>query len=126
MEGLRMTNDEDISATMMRRSRCHDVARYSMDTASNIRMLSEERPIGNPSPLEPSPSSTRYSLLRLWSWIDRVEALCNDGEEPDEEFGWPARGLMDAGVLHLLTGVNDQPMFSDSLSIDMFNSPARR
>ena len=130
MESLKMTHVEDISATIFRRSLCLHVARYSMNTANNIKMLSEEKPVGPPSPLMNSASTCRSSLLRLWSWIDRIESLCSDSEEVDEDVLWPAKGLIDAGVLELLAtdqgAMMETPSFSESLSIETFNSPGRR
>lgn len=125
MEGLKMTHREDISATIFRRSLCLHVARYSMDTSNNIKMLAEERPVGTHSTLMSSASNCRSSLLRLWSWIDRIESLCLDSEEVNE---WPAKGLIDAGINNLLAmdkGVDDSS-FSDSLAIGTFSSLGRR
>ena len=77
MEGSDIKDDEDISATMMRRARCLRVARYSMNTSSNIKMLSEDIPSSESS-------SDAFLLIRLWSWIDRVESFCFDGEEIED------------------------------------------
>ena len=127
MESLQIQNGEDISATMMRRARCLHLARYSMDTASNIKMLSEEKFVLDPATYA---SATRYSLLRLWSWIERVEALSADAEETEEYTLWPARGLVDAGIWRLLRmdegEWNDELGFSESLSCTTYDSQARR
>ena len=125
MENAEISHDEDISATMMRRARCLRVARYSMDTSSNIKMLSEDIPSG-----ESSAEAARFTLLRLWSWIDRVESLCSDAEEMEAENLWPVKGLLDAGMWRLL-GMDDeatgeQVLFSDTLSCEVYDSPARR
>jgi WD40 repeat protein len=127
MESLQMCAGEDISATMMRRARCLYVARYSMNTASNIKMLSEEQPIGE------SPSLRyKYTLLRLWSWIDRVEALSNDSENLDDmDAIWPAnKSLVDAGIWRLLRMDEgdsiDEMKVSEALSCNTYDSQARR
>jgi hypothetical protein len=128
MESLKMRAGEDISATMMRRARCLYVARYSMNTASNIKMLSEEQPIGEAI----ESSALRYALLRLWSWIDRVEALSNDSENlEDMDAIWPAnKGLVDAGIWRLLRMDEgdsiDEMNISESLSCNTYDSQARR
>jgi hypothetical protein len=128
MEKLGVGPDDDISATMMRRARCLHVQRYSMDTSSNIKVLSEEVPDTD----TPDGLSTRYSLLRLWSWIDRVENLCNDtvDEYGEEDEIWPAKGLTDSGVWSLLRieegDVQDDTIESPSLCCSIYESPARR
>ena len=43
MEHTEYTMDEDISTTMMRRARCLHQARYSTNTALNLKLLLEER-----------------------------------------------------------------------------------
>jgi hypothetical protein len=102
-----------------------------MNTASNIKMLSKEMPKGDESSLV-NPSS-RYSLLRLWSWIDRVESLCAESEDLEDASLWPAKGLLNAGIWRLLRmdeqeydGEEDQLSFSEELSIKTYESPARR
>ena len=130
MEKLGVRTDDDVSATMMRRARCLHVQRYSMDTASNIKVLSEETSDLN----TPDALSARYSLLRLWSWIDRVESLCIDAAEEysysEEEESWPAKGLTDSGVwslLHMDEGdVEDEIIESPSLCCNVYESSARR
>ena len=122
-----MTSNEDISATMIRRARCLRAARYSMDTASNIKMLSEDIASGD-SPIDALADT--FSLLRLWTWIDRVEALSN-AEDLDDTFGWPAKGLLDAGAWQLLgfdTDVStaDKVTFSETLACNVYDSPTRR
>lgn len=127
MESSAMTYNEDISATMMRRARCVRAARYSMDTASNIKMLTED--IASGEPTNASLKDT-FSLLRLWTWIDRVESLCND-EEMDDTFDWQAKGLMEAGVWQLLDfhtdiSTTDKVTFSETLVCNVYDSPIRR
>jgi hypothetical protein len=127
MESSNITCDEDISATMMRRARCLRVARYSMNTSSNIKMLSEDLPTGDPSS---DVLSARLALLRLWSWIDRIESLSVDAEDIEDECHWPAKGLLDAGMLRLL-GMDTEPpvddvTYSDTLSCYIHDSAARR
>ena len=129
MESLEISPDEDISATMMRRARCQHVAKYSMDTTSNIKILAEDGILANKAGAQEQngPSPTRDALLRLWSWIERVEALCSETEEPWSD--WPAKGLMDAGAWRLLLineGVDDVEVMSDELSCMTYDSKGRR
>ena len=123
MEGPDIKNDEDISATMMRRARCLRVARYSMNTSSNIKMLSEDIPSSESS-------ADAFLLIRLWSWIDRVESFCFDAEEIEDGFRWSAKSLMEAGVWRLLNidsdSNEDVSLFSEALSCNIYDSPARR
>jgi hypothetical protein len=127
MESPNITYDEDISATMMRRARCLRDARYSMNTASNIKMLSEDIPSGEAST---DVLSARFELLRLWSWIDRVESLCVDAEDVENDIHWPAKGLLDAGIWRLLgmdaEALVDEGVFSEVLSCIEYDSPPRR
>ena len=90
MESLKIRPNEDVSATMMRRARCLHVARYSMDTASNIKLLSEDGLVAE-SNKEVSP--TRESLLRLWTWVDRMESLF-----AEDDGSWPVQSLVEAGA----------------------------
>ena len=91
-------------------------------------MISEEEPIGD---AEESPS-LRYALLRLWSWIDRVEALSNDSENlEDVDAIWPAnKGLVDAGIWRLLRMDEgdsiDEMNICEALSCNTYDSQARR
>jgi len=136
MESLHVRPDEDISATMMRRARCLHAARYSMDTVANIQVLAEESPLNRMSP-------ERDALLRTWTWIDRIEALCSsvgNAVNPEEivalgEAGsfWANKGLEEAGVWTLLAmGENqarihpDTVVASESLACHLYDSPVRR
>lgn len=150
MEFLGSQLNEDISATMMRRARCLHAARYSTDAAANLQMLSGEKPaevlfgeedIGE---INNGHGSAREELWRLWSWIERVEFFSSERDEAqansagDSEFPWPAFGLVDSGVLHLLrirpgkrgTEQELEPgevvNLSRSLGCDTYYSPRRR
>jgi hypothetical protein len=142
MESFEPQMEEDISATMMRRARCLHVARYSMDTAANIQMLAEQMPefttsgdsVTSTGSLAPS---TRETLVRLWSWIERVEALASESSSQSSSSAddldtvvWPAKGLIDAGVWQLLTmnkgREQDEVVFSESLACHTYDSSARR
>jgi hypothetical protein len=127
MEHPVVSCDEDISATMMRRARCSRVARYSMETSANIKLLTEEIPLGDPS-LEVL--STKLSLLRLWSWVERVESLCDDAEDMEDDGRWPAKGLFDSGIWQLLDLDGGSPVedmaYSEVLSCQIYDSSARR
>ena len=133
MESLRIQCDEDISSTMMRRARCQRVAKYSMVASSNIKVLAEDGLVadtvtaGTEGMLKPS----RESLLRLWSWIERVEALCADAEDLCADgLSWQAKGLKDAGAWQLIHGDNgkddDQEVYSEQLACTTYDSPGRR
>ena len=102
-----------------------------MDTAANIQVLAEEMPLDRISP-------ERDALLRLWTWIDRIEALCSS-TSPDEaanmEDGgsfWATKGLDETGVWKLLEIGNetqkhpDEIIRSDSLGCEVYDSPVRR
>lgn len=135
MERGQASPDEDISATMMRRARCLQQAKYSMDTKSNIKILANE--IG----------PERDALLRLWTWIDRIESLANSAVlNTTEELGatsnpmddgglsWASKGLDEAGVWKLLQMGEEKPsdmthdsiLNSDSLACNVYDSPVRR
>jgi len=104
-----------------------------MDTASNIKILAE-----NGVQAEGSRSDTmrsqREALVRLWSWIERVESFCAEAEDmyavDGVNLGWPAKGLIDAGAWRLLAtddGVaEDEEVFSESLCCVTYDSPGRR
>jgi hypothetical protein len=132
MESLEIHQNEDISATMMRRARCLHVAKYSMNTSSNIKMLAEDGILAEESPQD-GLSPTRAALLRLWSWIDRVEELCSDGNELWEDgLLFSPRGLVDAGAWQLLRmgydegNDNDVESFSEALACPTYDSSGRR
>jgi WD40 repeat protein len=126
IECLKIRCDEDISATMLRRARCLHVAKYSMDTSSNIKMLASELS-GSRENVASSHTSTEQ-LLRLWRWIQRAELLCYESSD----VAWDdvsAKGLVDAGVWKLLEldeGKLGQQSYSDSLSCATYDSEGRR
>lgn len=127
MERSSIVCGEDVSATMMRRARCLRATCYSMDTSSNITVLSEDISSSMNSADVHSPTLT---LLRLWTWIDRVESLCENVEGIEDDFVWPAKGLLDAGVWHLLQ-FDSEPLKDDvhylkTLSCNIYDSPSRR
>lgn len=128
MENSAVVHDEDISATMMRRARCSGESRYSSDALKNIQMLVEDVVSRDPDTKDMTTSS--LSLLRLWSWTDRVENLAIETEEAEGTLQWPAKGLQDAGVVHLL-GVDgstprDEVSYSPTLNCNVFVSLGRR
>jgi hypothetical protein len=121
-------DDDDISAVMMRRAKCQHVVRYSMDPTSNIKVLLQET-------TTTGPWGARHSLLRVWSWIERVEELCGDPAEGGDSsaksgFYWPAKGLLDAGVVRLVSTLSvqhdpDVEVLSDALHCVTYESIGR-
>lgn len=136
MESLQLRRDEDISATMMRRARCLHATRYSMDATANIQLLSEEHALGSTSTEDSAAlQRNREELLRLWSWIERVESLSEESIRTDGANPWPAKGLIEVGVWRLLrmdvSDGGDHPQldiatYSDSLSCNTYDSPSRQ
>lgn len=133
MESPTIDTEEDISATMMRRARCLHVAKYSMDTASNVKMLRSEA-----SQL-PEIDMNRIRLLRVWRWVQRVERMCLDysngsgswydggtGSAPNGAFA--AKGLVDAGPMRLLleSPNEDTEEHAESLLCTTYDSAGRR
>jgi len=159
MEGQSILT-EDISARMMRRARCFHASRYSTDARDNVRMLEEEKGLilaqehlhlSQKKKLQTSSSkefikviSNIDQLLHCWRWIALVEYLSIDQRSGENEIvyseditAWPAKGLIDAGVLKLLRMSSrdipdesnnwmDTKSASDSLFCDVFDSPMRR
>ena len=143
MENQTHTSNEDISSIMMRRARCLHLARYSTDVSSNLHLLSEEKNIRTSKEKSQNiHDQTAYisctsneALLSLWNWIKRVENLCsNEGPLIDDFAKWPARGLIDSGVLKLLNmslgdkddlGVFENVSVSQSLHCKVYESPTR-
>lgn len=119
---------EDVSAVMMRRAKCQHVVRYSMDPTSNIKVILQES-------TNRGTWGSRQSLLRVWSWIERVEELCGDLVEGGDGsaksgFFWPAKGLLDAGVARLVATLNvqhdpDVEAFSEALHCVTYESIGR-
>lgn len=126
MECPDIRSDEDISATMIRRAGCLHVAKYSMSTSSNIKMLANELTGSH----QDSSLTTTDQLLRLWRWIQRAEALCCEPTDDSlDESNWPAKGLVDSGVLKLLEideGQSEEKSYSESLSCATYDSAGRR
>lgn len=163
MEGQSILN-EDISARMMRRARCFHASRYSTDARDNVRMLEEEKEkilaqehLHLSSQKNRSQSSSSSSkefndvianinqLFHCWRLIALVEHLSidqrgssdNEMLNSDDIAAWPAKGLIDAGVLKLLRMSScdvpdesnnwmDTKNTSDTLFCDVFDSPMRR
>lgn len=91
-------------------------------------MLSEDIPSGADANKEILLS--KLSLFRLWVWIERAEALSSESEETeDESSSWPARSLVDSGIVQLIdrdgASVRDEVSFSEALSCSVYSSPAR-
>jgi hypothetical protein len=129
MESMQISPDVDISANMMRRARCVQTARYSMDTTSNIQLLVEEMPLDRLS-------CERDTLLRLWTWIDRMESLCTASHEEmanmEDGAFWTMKGFDETGVWRLLDLDDENQRHpdiivrSDSLACNVYDSPVRR
>lgn len=120
IERLTAAQDEDVSAVMLRRARCIQSINYSMDPSANIQILAHD-------------GSGVDSLLRLWSWIERVEVLCSSTETDDgwdDGMSWPAKTLMDAGAWRLLhiAGCDEGEIrgFSEHSCCSIYDSPGRR
>ena len=137
MERPGLSMDEDISATMMRRARCVNVLKYGLDTTANIELLSNEemeyaREYCGEKKRE-SPPLTHEALLRLWTWIERIEEI--GSQELDEfddghSFKWATGSLVDAGAWNLLQmdgpGETEMKSYSEELACDVYESPDRR
>jgi hypothetical protein len=108
-----------------------------MNPELNIKLLSREIN-GESTDNEINPRSPNYSnraLLRLWSWIDRVESLSfQDIEEMEEDSVWMAKSILDAGAWQLLemeldrmtNNADDDVSFSETLSCNIYDSSSRR
>eukprot|EP00985_Skeletonema_marinoi_P004265 scaffold1870_cov153-Skeletonema_marinoi.AAC.1 len=143
--------NEDVSSRMMRRAIClHDV-RYSTDARNNVTKLEEEKEQlfaqrrvqlsqGRSQISDDNFSETLRNLEQLlhsWRWIALIEYLSYEqkGEENSEEF-WPAKGLIDAGVMKLLRmtsreaadngSSSDNKSKSVTLFCDVYDSPPRK
>ena len=143
--------NEDVSSRMMRRAIClHDV-RYSTDARNNVTKLEEEKEQlfaqrrvqlsqGRSQISDDDFSETLRNLEQLlhsWRWIALIEYLSYEqkGEENSEEF-WPAKGLIDAGVMKLLRmtsreaadngSSSDNKSKSVTLFCDVYDSPPRK
>jgi hypothetical protein len=132
-------DDEDISATMMRRARCLQKNPYSMDPELNIKLMSREIESdedidGYRSSLLPKYSN--HALLRLWSWIERVESLSFQEVDDTNEDLRMAKGLLNTGIIQILgmntqnydgnDKIDEQTMFSETFACNIYDSPARR
>lgn len=132
------TGEDDISAVMMQRARCVQASAYSMNPESNIKLLSREVSMEGRSITESSAGNySKRDLLRLWSWIDRVEALSfQDVEDLDDENVWTAKSLLDAGTWQLLDLEANSPEskeesyvevgLSETLGCNVYDSATRR
>lgn len=136
MEKRGIELDEDISVTMIRRGKCSRKTSYSMDTQSNIAALSHElRTIqtnfGSEAGVGREALSSAQTLLRLWSWIERVEGLADEMDEADMSLlPWVGKNLLNSGIKSLLEAEQgldtDVRSFSDTLQCDIYDDPARR
>jgi hypothetical protein len=128
--------DEDISSTMMRRASCTNELKYSMDIKSNISLMVSECKILDVNRKGEAHTSTRNQLLRLWTWIDRVEGLVMENTKEDgwEELGgsssWSTKNLSNAGAWRLLQfdeGIEaEMQIMSDTLCCMTYDSDGRR
>ncbi len=125
--------EEDISATMMRRARCLQSNPYSMNPERNIKLMSQE--VANEDLYSQSKKSlivySNRTLLRLWGWIERVESLSFQDVDDNDDNPRMIRDTLNAGVLQLLNFQKDdidkeQIMYSETLAWNVYDSPARR
>ena len=100
-----------------------------MVASSNIKVLAEDGLVADFMSSLPA----RAALLRLWSWIERVEALCAEAAQEDswgDGMSWQAKGLIDAGAWRLIQedngNENDADVYSEQLACTTFDSPGRR
>jgi len=151
MEGDVAFANEDVSSRMMRRAIClHDV-KYSTDARNNVKMLEEEKEqLCAQRRVQLSKEKSQKSaedfnetsrnveqLIHSWRWIALIEYLSSEqkGEENSEDV-WPAKGLIDAGVMKLLRMSSreaaddgssaDNKSKSVTLFCDVYDSPSRR
>ena len=125
--------EEDISATMMRRARCLQTNPYSMNPERNIKLISQE--VANEDLYsqsnKPLLGYSNRTLLRLWGWIERVESLSFQDVDDNDDDPRMIRDTLNAGVLQLLNFQRDdvnkeQMMYSETLAWNVYESPARR
>ncbi|CAJ1901029.1 unnamed protein product [Cylindrotheca closterium] len=117
----------DISEIMRRRANGKEGRRYCMNTQTNTSILTAELGF-----IEPSSDtfSQSLSLLWFWTWIDRVERICDKAE--GEGFGWTAKNLCDAGCWSLLgfdtesAYLLDQQSVSETFGCKIYDSTSRR
>ena len=138
MEGDSILINEDVSSRMMRRAIClHDV-KYSIDARNNVTKLEEEKEklfaqrLVQLSQDKFQTSDDDFSetlrnleqLIHSWRWIALIELLSQEQKlgESSEEF-WPAKGLIDAGVMKLLRMTSREASDNDSLSDNVSKSP---
>lgn len=149
MEGDLEFANEDVSSRMMRRATClHDV-RYSTDAKNNVMKLEEEKEqLFVQRRIQLSQERSQISdddftetlrnleqVLNSWRWIALIEYLCFEQKGDDTEDFWPAKGLIDAGVMKLLRmtsreaadngGPPDNLSRSTTLFCDVYSSPQR-
>lgn len=150
MEGGFAFANEDVSSRMMRRAICFHDIRYSTDAKNNVIKLEEEKEqLFAQRRVQLSQARSQVSdedfsetlhnleqLLHSWRWIALIENLSVEqkGEENSEDF-FPAKGLIDAGVMKLLrmtsretadNGTSDSNSKSDTLFCDIYDSPPRK
>jgi len=151
MEGDVAFANEDVSSRMMRRAICLHDAKYSTDARNNVKMLEEEmEQLFAQRRLQLSQEKSQKSaegfieasrnveqLIHSWRWIALIEYLSSEqkGEETSEDF-WPAKGLIDAGIMKLLrmssreaaddSSLADNKSKSVTLFCDVYDSPLRR
>jgi WD40 repeat protein len=133
--------EEDISATMMRRARCLQTNPYSMNPERNIKLMSQEvaseelHHEWNKSSISLLPKYSNRALLRLWGWIERVESLSFQDVDDTDDDPRMIRDILSAGVLQLLNfqkdGGNDamgkeQMFYSETLAWNVYDSVSRR
>jgi hypothetical protein len=72
---------------------------------------------------------SKISLFRLWVWIERADALSSESDETEDESSWPAKSLLDSGIVQLIgqdgTTIQDEVSFSETLSCSVYSSPSR-
>jgi hypothetical protein len=134
------TKEDDISAIMMKRARCLQTSAYSMNPELNIKLLSREIALEDDAEVSTA-TTVNYSnreLLRLWSWIDRVESLSfEDIEDLDDDNVWTAKSILDSGAWHILgldsrksgndnVETNTEVNISETLDCNVYDSPTRR
>jgi hypothetical protein len=118
----------DVSTTLMHRTRS---TKYSMDVSSNIQLLQDEEkemspPHGNDG--SSSSSTPREMLLRMWTWIDRVESLWKDDIDGNSWMPTVRPSLTEAGAFSIWrkTMGEESVQISDVLGCSVYISPGRR
>jgi WD repeat-containing protein mio len=127
--------DDDISALMMKRAKGIQPSTYSMNPEANIKLMSREVALEDGTIVTKTlpANSNHRELLRVWSWIDRVEALSfQDMEDLDDDNIWTSKCLLDAGTWQLLemdaekTEIEVEVSLSETVGCNVYDSPTRR